>query len=80
MIEVARDRYYAVSEGVWFVASTPAGPWRVADSVPSVIYTIPPSSPLHYVTYVRVYSSTPEEVVVGYTPGAVSDMAVGRTS
>jgi hypothetical protein len=69
VIEVARDRYYAVSEGVWFVASTPAGPWRVADSVPSVIYTIPPSSPLHYVTYVRVYSSTPEEVVVGYTPG-----------
>jgi hypothetical protein len=69
VVEVARDRYYAVSEGIWFVAGNPAGPWRVADSVPSVIYTIPPSSPLHYVTYVRVYSSTPEEVTVGYTPG-----------
>ncbi len=30
--------------------------------------TIPPSSPIYYVTYVRVYSVTPEAVVVGYTP------------
>ncbi len=69
VIEVARDRYYAVAEGVWFVSDNPAGPWRVADAVPNVIYTIPPSSPLHYVTYVRVYSSTPETVTAGYTPG-----------
>jgi hypothetical protein len=41
----------------------------VAATVPSVIYTIPASSPLHYVTYVRVYSSTPTTVFVGYTPG-----------
>jgi hypothetical protein len=34
-----------------------------------VIYTIPTSSPLHYVTYVRVYGSTPTVVYVGYTPG-----------
>jgi hypothetical protein len=27
------------------------------------------SSPLYYVTYVRVYSATPDYVVVGYTPG-----------
>ena len=69
VIEAGRERYYAVSEGVWFVANSPLGPWRVADTVPEAIYTIPPTSPLHYVTYVRVYSSTPEEVVVGYTPG-----------
>ena len=69
VIETGRERYYAVSEGVWFVANTPLGPWRVADAVPEAIYTIPATSPLHYVTYVRVYSSTPEEVVVGYTPG-----------
>ena len=41
----------------------------LAATVPSVIYTIPPTSPLHYVTYVRVYSSTPTTVFVGYTPG-----------
>ena len=69
VIEAGQERYYAVSEGVWFVANNPLGPWRVADAVPEAIYTIPPTSPLHYVTYVRVYSSTPDEVVVGYTPG-----------
>ena len=27
------------------------------------------TSPLHYVTYVRVYGATPTVVYVGYTPG-----------
>jgi hypothetical protein len=34
-----------------------------------VIYSIPPISPLHYVTYVRIYNSNPDFVYVGYTPG-----------
>ena len=34
-----------------------------------VIYSIPPSSPLHYFTYVYVYGYTPSVVYVGYTPG-----------
>jgi hypothetical protein len=37
--------------------------------VPASIYTIPVSSPLHYVTNVYVYGSTPEYVYMGYTPG-----------
>jgi hypothetical protein len=41
----------------------------VATSVPAVIYTIPASSPLHYVTYAYVYGSTPDVVYTGYTPG-----------
>jgi hypothetical protein len=41
----------------------------VTDRVPAVIYTIPPSSPLYYVTYVHVYGSTPRYVYVGYQPG-----------
>lgn len=65
----AGGRYFAVANGIWFVAPTPSGPWSVATEVPSAIYTIPPSSPLYYVTYVRIYSFTPETVVVGYTPG-----------
>ena len=36
---------------------------------PREIYSIPTSSPLHYVTYVRVYGSSGDEVYVGYTPG-----------
>jgi hypothetical protein len=69
VIAVSADSYFAVRDGVWFVASTATGPWVVATSVPTAIYTIPPSSPMHNVTYVKVYGSTPEVVYVGYTPG-----------
>jgi hypothetical protein len=54
---------------VWFVATSATGPWTVADNVPAVIYTIPASSPVHYVTYVKVYRADPTYVWVGYTPG-----------
>lgn len=69
VIKVHSTAYYAVQNGVWFVATSAVGPWAVATEVPAVIYTIPLSSSLHYVTYVRVYESTPEVVYVGYTPG-----------
>ncbi|MEE9615033.1 MAG: hypothetical protein V3W31_08835 [Thermodesulfobacteriota bacterium] len=61
--------YYSVHNGVWFVASSSSGPWGVADTVPAVIYTIPPTHPKHNVTYVYVYASTPDTVFVGYTSG-----------
>src|SRR6266404_895356 len=69
VIEVDAHTYYSVQNGVWFVAASPTGPWVVATTVPAVIYSIPVSSPLHYVTYAQVYGSTPDEVYVGYTPG-----------
>jgi len=62
-------QYYAVSDGVWFVADDPNGPWAVCDNVPSDIYSIPPTAPVYPVTYVYVYDSTPDFVYVGYTPG-----------
>ena len=62
-------RIYALQSGVWFVAPTATGPWAVATSVPPVIYTIPTSSLLHYVTYAYVYGSTADVVYTGYTPG-----------
>ncbi|CAG2152587.1 carbohydrate-binding family V/XII [Cupriavidus plantarum] len=65
----ASDRFFAVANGIWFVAPSPAGPWSVATDVPPAIYAMPPSAPLYYVTYVRIYSVTPDAVVVGYTPG-----------
>ncbi len=69
VIMVSPDRYFVVVNGVWFTSASPTGPWVVAAEVPPVIYTIPVSSPVYYVTYVRVYSVQPETVVVGYTPG-----------
>jgi hypothetical protein len=69
IIMVDPKSYYAVDNAVWFAATSLSGPWIVAESVPAVIYSIPPSSPIYYVTYVKVYKSTPEVVYVGYTPG-----------
>ena len=69
ILQVSPTQYYAVTAGVWFTAASVTGPWTVATSVPPSIYTIPPSSPIYYVTYVKIYGSTPEYVYVGYTPG-----------
>ena len=66
---LAEGRYYAVEHGIWFVADAATGPWAVADMIPAVTYTIPPSSPLFHVRYAYVYGATPEYVYVGYTPG-----------
>jgi len=63
------NRYYACYQGAWFVSSAPTGPWVLADSVPTEVRTIPPSSPLYNVTYVQVYGTTPTTVTYGYTAG-----------
>jgi hypothetical protein len=63
------NRYWACHQGAWFTASVPVGAWTLAVTVPAVIYTIPPSSPLYPCTYVRVYASTPTSVTFGYTAG-----------
>ena len=68
VIQIDSKTYYMVQNGVWFAGSSPFS-WSVATTVPAVIYTIPASSPMHYVTYVRIYGSTPKVVYVGYTPG-----------
>jgi hypothetical protein len=69
IIQVSPSAFYAVTAGVWFTAGQLTGPWTVATAVPNVIYTIPPASSLYYVTYVRIYGTTPGYVYVGYTPG-----------
>jgi hypothetical protein len=48
------DAYYMCFDGVWFLSSSPSGPWAVTDSVPGQVYEIPPSSPAYNVTYVTV--------------------------
>jgi hypothetical protein len=80
VIQAHDKKYYAVENAVWFVADAPVGPWVVATSVPPAIYSIPPSSSLHYVTYVKVYRSTPDVVYVGYTPGYYGTVVSSTTS
>lgn len=74
------DNYYAVQNAVWFVGRAPVGPWEVATQVPPAIYLIPPNSSLHYVTYVKVYRSTPDVVYVGYTPGYYGTVVSSTTT
>ncbi len=62
-------KFYACYQGAWFVAASPTGPWVLADSIPPVIYTIPPSFPLYNVTYVTVRASAPATVTYAYTAG-----------
>ncbi len=69
ILMVSPSQWYAVQMGVWFTAPSLQGPWVVATSVPAVIYSIPPNAPLFYTTFVYIYASTPDTVVVGYTPG-----------
>ena len=61
--------YYCCNEGVWFVSRTATGPWTLCTSVPSVIYTIPASHPMHNVTYVVVQETTPTTVIYTQTAG-----------
>jgi hypothetical protein len=74
VIQTAPDAYYAVKAGIWFTAKAPAGPWAIATSVPAAIYTIPPSSPLFFATFVRIYNATADAVFTGYTPGYLGAM------
>jgi hypothetical protein len=77
------DLYYLCYQGIWFIGTSPNGPWKTADAVPTVIYTIPPSSPVYNVTYVVVSNPTPTTVEMSYSAGYmgmfVMGMAVGAT-
>jgi hypothetical protein len=75
VIYVPGGNYYSVNNAVWFQSPNATGPWAVATSVPAVIYTIPPSCSIHYVTYAYVYGSTPTTVYVGYAPGYYGTVA-----
>jgi hypothetical protein len=77
------NAYYLCYQAVWFVSMSPTGPWKTADSVPVVIYSIPPASPVYNVTYVVVSNPTPTTVEMSYSSGYmgmfVMGMAVGAT-
>jgi hypothetical protein len=63
------DVYYMCLQAVWFTSTTAQGPWKVADTVPAEIYNIPPSSPVHNVTYVTVANPTTTTVECSHTSG-----------
>jgi hypothetical protein len=72
-----QNHYYVCSQGVWFDSSSPTGPWQTSMSVPQVIYTIPPSSPVYNVTYVTQYATPTGTVQASYTAGYLGIFIAG---
>jgi hypothetical protein len=73
------DMYYLCYQAIWFVSKSPMGPWKVAEVVPPVVYTIPPSSPVYNVTYVVVSNPTPTTVETSYSSGYLGVFVLGMT-
>ena len=71
------DVYYLCLQGVWFMSTTPQGPWTTASSVPQVIYTIPASSPVYNVTYVTQVTTSDGNVQSSYTAGYLGAFVMG---
>ena len=71
------DLYYLCFQGIWFVSASPQGPWQTAQSVPQVIYTIPPSSPVYNVTYVTQVTTSDGNVQASYTAGYTGAYVMG---
>ena len=73
------DVYYLCLQGVWFMSPNAQGPWTTASSVPQVIYTIPPSSPVYNVTYVTQTTTSSGTVQCSHTAGYLGAFVIGVT-
>jgi hypothetical protein len=78
VIQVGTE-YYLCYQGVWFVSFSAQGPWQVAQTVPQVIYTIPPSSPVYNVTYVTQVPAATGYVTSSYTAGYMGAFVIGAS-
>jgi hypothetical protein len=76
VIQVGNE-YYLCYQGAWFVSFSANGPWQLAQSVPQVIYTIPPSSPVYNVTYVTQVPASSGSVTASYTSGYTGAFIMG---
>jgi len=76
VIQVGNE-YYLCYQGVWFVSFSAQGPWQTAQTVPQVIYTIPPSSPVYNVTYVTQVVASDGYVTASYTAGYMGMFVAG---
>jgi hypothetical protein len=71
------SQYYLCYQGIWFVGSSPSGPWQTAQTVPQVIYTISLSSPVYNVTYVTQTTTATGDVQASYTAGYMGAFITG---
>lgn len=71
------DLYYLCFQAVWFMSTSPAGPWTTCDIVPKEIYSIPPSSPMYNVTYVTQTNATETTVESSTAAGYFGAFIIG---
>ena len=64
------DRYWLCHEGVWYVSDSPDGNFEVASEAPDEAKRIPPSSPVHHVSYVSSYPAGSSTSVVYTYPSS----------
>jgi len=62
-------QYYALDNGVWFIAGSPLGIWRVSDSRPSGLELITMLYRVYRAKFVYIYQTAPDYVYEGYLPG-----------
>ena len=74
-----KNTYYLCDNAIWFKATTPNGPWQVAEDRPTDIEKIPASNPKYNTKYVYIYETSPTVVYVGYTPGYYGSYVYGPT-
>jgi hypothetical protein len=74
------DLYYLCFQAVWFMSTSPTGPWKTADSVPKEIYTIPASSPVYNVTYVTQTTTPNGETEASSTAGYLGIFIIGAAA
>ena len=79
VMRAANNRFYALENGIWFVANGAFGPWEVANERPSDVDRIPPSNSAYNARYVHIYEYTPQYVYVGYTQGYMGNYIYGPT-
>src|SRR4029078_2763939 len=65
VIQVDINNWYAVQNGVWFHAGTAFGPWTATDSIPPVVYSIPPSAPVYHAIHSHVLASSSDLIYYG---------------
>ena len=71
------DLYYLCFQAIWFMSTTPTGPWKTADSVPKEIYNIPSSSPVYNVTYVTQTTTPTGQTEASSTAGYLGIFIIG---
>ncbi len=74
-----KNTFFLCDNAVWFRATTPNGPWQVADERPDEIEKIPAENPQYNTKYVYIYETSPTVVYVGYTPGYYGSYVYGPT-